>query len=410
MVQREIAMKIAVIGLGFVGLVTSTVLAQYNEIMGIDTDKNKVDKLNNNDVYIYEPGLKELFIKNRNRVNFYNNYENAKKADIAFVCVPTPTINNKIDTSYVEKAVKSLSNVNDKIIIVIKSTVVPGTASALSGKINNSILSNPEFLREGSAVNDTLHPDRIVIGGKNAEDINIISKIWEFTNASLIKTTNENAELIKYASNSFLAVKISFINEIANLCQKIPNADVNVIAKAMGMDHRIGNEFLMAGIGFGGSCFPKDTRAIVSFARENGVELNIINDAINVNNERIKTALVLIEKAIGNLKGKRILLLGLSFKNNTNDLRESKSIELANELIEHGSIVCAYDPIIKEYHGIKMVESINGYDYDCIVISSEWEEFKNNKIYNENKNIIDLRGIVDLHLYPKVRAIGIHYD
>jgi len=255
-----------------------------------------------------------------------------------------------------------------------------------------------------------MHPDRIIIGGKNSEYIETLSKIWEFTNAPILKTTNENAELIKYASNSFLAVKISFINEIANLCEKIPNTDVNIIAKGMGMDHRIGKDFLRAGIGFGGSCFPKDTRAIVSFSHEKGVDLKIIKAAIDINNNRINTALALIEKPIGNLKGKKILLLGLSFKNDTNDLRESKSIELANELINHNSIVYAYDPIIKEYPGINMVNSINSNDYDCIVISSEWEEFKNNALYKENKNIIDLRRIIDLDLYPNVKAIGVHYD
>ncbi len=403
-------MKIAVVGLGFVGLVTSTVLAQHNEIIGIDIDKNKIDKLNNNNLYVYEPGLRELFLENRNRMNFYNNYENAKKADMAFICVPTPTVNNKIDTSYVEEAVKLLSNVGNEIPIVIKSTVVPGTASLLSSKFSTCILSNPEFLREGSAVYDTIHPDRIVIGGKNPEKIKTLSEIWEFTGAPLLKTTNENAELIKYASNSFLAVKISFINEIANLCQEIPNTDVEAVANGMGMDHRIGKDFLRAGIGFGGSCFPKDTRAIVSFAREKGIDLNIINDAINVNDYRIKKALELIEKTTGNLNGKKILLLGLSFKNDTNDLRESKSIELANELINKGAIVYAYDPIITDYVGITMVKNINDCNYDCIIISSEWNEFKNNDIYKKNTNVIDLRRILDLNLYPRVRAIGVHYD
>ncbi len=403
-------MRIAIVGLGFVGLVTSTVLAQYNEIIGIDIDKNKIDKLNNNDLYIYEPGLQELFLENRDRMNFYNNYENAKNVDIAFICVPTPTVKNKIDTSYVDEAIKSLSNAGRMIPIVIKSTVVPGTASILSGKVSNCILSNPEFLREGSAIYDTIHPDRVVIGGKNNENIKILSKIWEFTGAPLLKTTNENAELIKYASNSFLAVKISFINEIADLCQKIPNTDVEAVAKGMGMDHRIGKDFLRAGIGFGGSCFPKDTKAIVTFAQEKGIDLNIINQAINVNNTRIKKALELIEKTVGNLNGKKILLLGLSFKNDTNDLRESKSIELANELIQQGAIVYAYDPIITDYAGITMVKNIDDYNYDSIIISSEWDEFKDNGVYNKNQNVIDLRRIVDLNLYPRVKAIGVHYD
>ena len=403
-------MKIAVIGLGFVGLVTSTVLSKHNEIIGIDIDKVKVDKLNNNELYIYEPGLKELFMENRKNLNFYNDYENAGNADVAFVCVPTPTVDNRIDVSYVEDAVISLARENGRMTIAIKSTVVPGTARSLSQKISRSVVSNPEFLREGSAVNDTVSPDRIVIGGDDQAALDKISKIWEFTGSSVLKTTNENAELIKYASNSFLAVKISFINEIANLCQKIPHTDVEVIARGMGMDHRIGKDFLGAGIGFGGSCFPKDTRAILSFAQDKGVPLSIIRDAIDVNNSRIKTAVELIEKTTGNLKGKRILLLGLSFKNDTNDLRESKSIELANELIRLGSVLYAYDPVIKEYPGISMVDNIDSGNYDCIVISSEWKEFKSSSLYGAGKNIVDLRRVVDIGMYPNVRAIGIHYD
>lgn len=403
-------MKIAVIGLGFVGLVTSVVLSKHNEIIGIDIDKVKVDKLNNNELYIYEPGLKELFMENRKNLNFYNDYENAGNADVAFVCVPTPTVDNRIDVSYVEDAVISLARENGRMTIAIKSTVVPGTARSLSQKISRSVVSNPEFLREGSAVNDTVSPDRIVIGGDDQAALDKISKIWEFTGSSVLKTTNENAELIKYASNSFLAVKISFINEIANLCQKIPHTDVEVIARGMGMDHRIGKDFLGAGIGFGGSCFPKDTRAILSFAQDKGVPLSIIRDAIDVNNSRIKTAVELIEKTTGNLKGKRILLLGLSFKNDTNDLRESKSIELANELIRLGSVLYAYDPVIKEYPGISMVDNIDSGNYDCIVISSEWKEFKSSSLYGAGKNIVDLRRVVDIGMYPNVRAIGIHYD
>ena len=403
-------MKIAVIGLGFVGLVTSTVLSKHNEIIGIDIDKVKVDKLNNNELYIYEPGLKELFMENRKNLTFYNDYENAGNADVAFVCVPTPTVDNRIDVSYVEDAVISLARENGRMTIAIKSTVVPGTARSLSQKISRSVVSNPEFLREGSAVNDTVSPDRIVIGGDDQAALDKISKIWEFTGSSVLKTTNENAELIKYASNSFLAVKISFINEIANLCQKIPHTDVEVIARGMGMDHRIGKDFLGAGIGFGGSCFPKDTRAILSFAQDKGVPLSIIRDAIDVNNSRIKTAVELIEKTTGNLKGKRILLLGLSFKNDTNDLRESKSIELANELIRLGSVLYAYDPVIKEYPGISMVDNIDSGNYDCIVISSEWKEFKSSSLYGAGKNIVDLRRVVDIGMYPNVRAIGIHYD
>lgn len=403
-------MKIAVVGLGFVGLVTSTILAQFNEIIGIDVDKEKISKLNNNELYIYEPGLKDLFTNNRNNLHFYSDYKNAKDAEIAFICVPTPTVNDKIDIEYVEKSVMSLAEINKSIIIVIKSTVVPGTARNLSQKLGIHIVSNPEFLREGSAIIDTTNPDRIIVGGDKYEVLRKISKIWSFTGAPTLETTNENAELIKYASNSFLAVKISFINEIADLCQEIPNTDVDVVARGMGMDHRIGVDFLRAGLGFGGSCFPKDTRAILTFSQNKGVPLSIVKDAIDVNNGRIKKSIKLIEKAIGSLEAKRILLLGLSFKNDTNDLRESKSVELANELIQRKAIVYAYDPLIKEYPGIRMVKELNSGSYDCVVISSEWKEFKNNDIYKRNKSVVDLRRIVDINSYTNVKAIGIYYD
>ena len=404
-------MKIAVIGRGFVGLVTSTILADHgNDIIGIDIDKNKIDRLYKNDLYIYEPGLNNLFIKNKDNIKFYDNYDSIKEADITIICVPTPTINGKIDITYVKNAVKSVNEINKTTIIAIKSTVVPGTASALSKLINKNIVSNPEFLREGSAIYDTINPDRIVVGGKNKYDIEKVSSIWEFTKAPVIKTTNENAELIKYAANSFLAVKISFINEISNLCEKIPDTDVNVIAKGIGLDHRIGKEFLKAGIGFGGSCFPKDTRAILAYAKEKSVDLSIISAAINVNNDRINKSIELIGKTIGNFKDKKILLLGLSFKNDTNDLRESKAVELANALTLKGSIVDAYDPIVKEYNGINVLKNLDDdKKYDCIIITSEWEDFKDNKIY-KNNNVIDLRRIVDLSFYPNIKAIGAGYD
>ncbi|WP_298277199.1 UDP-glucose/GDP-mannose dehydrogenase family protein [Ferroplasma sp.] len=404
-------MRIAIIGLGFVGLVTASVLAdQGNDILGIDTDSNKIKRIESNDLYIYEPGLKDLFLKNRDHMNFSNYYNGLERCDIAFICVPTPTEQGKINTSYVKESVMSLHNIKPEIVIVIKSTVVPGTAAMLSKITGNNIISNPEFLREGSALHDTINPDRIVIGGRNMNYFDLVSKIWKFTNAPIITTTNENAELIKYASNSFLAVKISFINEIANLCEKIPGTDVNTVAEAMGLDHRIGTDFLRAGLGYGGSCFPKDTRAIVSYAEEKNINLGIIKAAINTNETRIKSALELIEKIIGDLEGKKILLLGLSFKDNTNDLRESKAIELAETLINKRAIVSAYDPAVKEYKGIIMVDTIIDGDYDCVAITAEWDEFKDIPVYKHRNNIVDLRRVVDLRTHPNIKAIGVGYD
>ena len=225
-----------------------------------------------------------------------------------------------------------------------------------------------------------------------------------------MRVTNENAELIKYASNSFLATKISFINEIANLCERIPGTDVATVAQGIGLDHRIGKDFLRAGIGFGGSCFPKDTRALVSFAEEKGVELKIVKSTMKVNKERIKHAVEMIEEEVGNMSGKNICVLGLTFKDNTNDLRESKSLELINELRAKGAKILAYDPVVKELDGVKMVNTMDECEgTDCVVVASEWKEFEANPIYERAKNVVDLKKVVNLKVHPNVRAIGVYH-
>ncbi|MEM0136716.1 MAG: UDP-glucose/GDP-mannose dehydrogenase family protein [Thermoplasmatales archaeon] len=404
-------MKIAVIGLGFVGLVTATVLAtQGNSVICVDNDERKIDKLKDGDLYIYEPGLKELLDKNRRMMVFTSDYSHLKGSDVAFICVPTPNANRNINLSYVVDSVLSVNSVDRYVTIAVKSTVVPGTASQLSIMIGRDIISNPEFLREGNAIEDTIHPDRIVLGGRNAGDIEKVLRAWEFTRAPVLRTTNENAELIKYASNAFLATKISFVNEIANLCENIPGADVDVVARGMGMDHRIGKEFLRAGIGFGGSCFPKDTTALVSYAQEKGVDLKIVKSAIEVNEERIGHAVGMIEKELGDLRGKSICILGLAFKDNTNDLRESKSIELINELRARGANISAYDPVVKKLDGVETVKKVEDCgEADCVVIASEWNEFKTNPLYDRAKRVIDLRKIVNLDVHRNVRAIGVYH-
>ncbi len=403
-------MKIAVIGLGFVGLVTATVLAgKGNSVTCIDTDERKIEKLKNGDLYIYEPGLDDIFEKNRGRMIFTSDYSLLKGSEIAFICVPTPTVNGKINLSYVRDSVFSVNSADRKATVAIKSTVVPGTASWLSFQIRKDISSNPEFLREGNAIEDTLCPERIVIGGKNAEEMEKISKVWEFTGSPVLKTTNENAELIKYASNAFLATKISFINEIANLCEIIPGADVATVAQGMGMDHRIGKDFLRAGIGFGGSCFPKDTMALVAYAEEKGIDMRIVKSTIEVNKARVKHAIRMIEEEVGDLRGKSICILGLSFKDNTNDLRESKSLELINELKAKGAKIRAYDPVIKELDGVEIVKRLEECDgMDCVVVASEWKEFETSPLYERAKKVIDLKKVVNLRVHPNVRAIGVY--
>ena len=404
-------MNVAVIGMGFVGLVTATVLADKgNSVTCIDVDKKKIEKLGRGELYIYEPGLKELFQRNMSAMNFTSDYSSLDGSDVAFICVPTPTVDGKIDLSYVRDSVLSVNSADKDVVIAVKSTVVPGTAFALSSMIERSIVSNPEFLREGNAIEDTLHPDRIVVGGKSAVDIEKVCDLWEFTGAPIMRVTNENAELIKYASNAFLATKISFINEIANLCEKIPGADVATVGQGIGLDHRIGKDFLRAGIGFGGSCFPKDTRALVSFAEERGVELRIVKSTTEVNEERIRHALEMIEEEVGDLKGKNICVLGLTFKDNTNDLRESKSLELMNGLRAKGAKILAYDPVVKELDGVKMVSRIEECQgVDCVVVASEWKEFETNPIYEGAKKVIDLKKVVNLKVHPNVRAIGVYH-
>ena len=288
--------------------------------------------------------------------------------------------------------------------------MVPGTASSFSSLVGADVVSNPEFLREGYAINDTIHSERIIVGGKNSEYVDKVAKVWEFSGAPVLKTTNENAELIKYASNAFLAMKISFINEFANLCERIPGTDVDVVSQGMGLDHRIGTEFLRAGLGFGGSCLPKDTRALVSYAEEKGVDLMIVKNIIDVNNERIGHAVELIEDDIGDLKGKDICVLGLSFKENTNDIRESKALELIYALKSKGARVRAYDPVVRQLEGIEITGEIEECNVcDCIVIASEWKEFESATLYNHMAKVIDLRRVVDRKLNPKVRAIGAYH-
>ena len=403
-------MNVAVVGMGFVGLVTATVLADKgNSVTCVDVDENKIERLRRGDPYIYEPGLKELFQRNMTGMNFTSDYSSLDESDVAFICVPTPTVNGRIDVSYVRDSVLSVNSVDKDVIIAVKSTVVPGTASTLSSMIKRNVISNPEFLREGNAIEDTVHPDRVILGGKNDVDIKKVCDIWEFTGAPILRVTNENAELIKYASNSFLATKISFINEIANLCEKIPGTDVATVAQGIGLDHRIGKDFLRAGIGFGGSCFPKDTRALVSFAEEKGVELKIVKSTMEVNKERIKHAVEMIEEEIGNLGGKNICVLGLTFKDNTSDLRESKSLELINRLRAKGAKILAYDPVVKDLNGVKMVNRMEECEgTDCVVIASEWKEFETDPLYERAKKVVDLKKVVNLKVHPNVRAIGVY--
>ena len=388
-------MKIGIVGLGYVGLVTAIALANSgNEIIGIDIDESKVNSLKDHKLTIYEPGLKEAFESAYNKIMFSTDYSLLKGSEVVYVIVPTPTVEGKIVLDYAFDACDRIKAVDANAIIAIKSTVVPGTARKISEKLGMTVVSNPEFTKEGTAIEDTIHPDRIVIGSDNQKALDVIARIWSFTNAPILKTTNENAELIKYASNAFLATKISFINEIANLCEKIPGADVEIVAKGMGFDKRIAPYFLRAGIGYGGSCFPKDTKAITEFARGLGEQLKIIEATIEVNEDRVnrvyKMINVLLHGKIANIG-----ILGITFKDNTNDTRESQSLKLINKLKSEGFNVNVYDPIVKV--GIENVNRCNSIEEciassDMLIITTEWKEFKSIKT---SKPIIDAKRILD---------------
>ena len=417
-------MKIGVIGMGYVGIATATVLADqgYN-VIGVDIERHKIDLLSRGILPIYEPGLEEILGRTLNRtLRFTISYEELRDCDVVFIAVSTPSKpSGEIDLSSVFNAVERLMGVGYKGIIVIKSTVIPGTAKRVEKMTSSPVVSNPEFLREGSAIYDTLHPDRVVIGSRDKHAGDVVEEIWKFTRAPVIRTTPENAELIKYAANAFLAVKLSFINEIANLCEKIDGCDVEVIARGIGLDKRIAPYYLKAGIGYGGSCLPKDTKAITYFARQLGEPLTIVEAAMRVNEERISRVIKMAEELIGDLRGRKIAVLGLAFKENTDDVRESQAIKLVKALKERGAVVKAYDPKALE-NALKVIDFIPARsleeclkDCELAIIATGWDEFKE-KI-NEDllinlgvKALIDGRRILDPSKFKKVkfRAIGFY--
>lgn len=389
-------MKIGVVGLGYVGLVTASVLADHkNEIAGVDIDNRRIEKLKAGTVPLFEPHLSDYLSRNGDLMTFSDNYQILENCRAVFVCTPSPTMNGRIDTRYVEESCANIARVNDNCTIIIKSTVVPGTAKMIKRNTGMPIISNPEFTREGSAISDTEKPDRVVIGGENTE---IAEKIWQFTRSPVVKTTNENAELIKYASNAFLATKISFINEIANLCERIPGADVETVSKGMGYDRRIAPYFLKAGLGYGGSCFPKDTEALVTYARELGVSLLLVEATISVNAKRVRHAVEIIDLAMRKRSLLKVCVLGIAFKNNTDDLRESRALDLVRELSRLGYEIRIYDPAFSgNLINVEACESIEKCVEwaEAIVVAAEWNQFRLIEKMQLSKPVFDLRRILD---------------
>ncbi|MEY2371411.1 UDP-glucose dehydrogenase family protein [Lysinibacillus capsici] len=386
--------NVAVIGTGYVGLVTGVVLSEIGHtVTCIDIDERKVNKLKAGKSPIYEPGLDELMVKNieANRLTFTTNHVDAfLDAEIVFIAVGTPqSESGAADLTYIKQAAKdiALHIVNDTIVVV-KSTVPVGTNDLVQSIIEENIVadvkvevvSNPEFLREGHAIHDTFHGDRIVIGAETEKSGSIIEQLFKPLSLPIVRTNRKSAEMIKYAANAFLAVKISYINEIANLCEAV-GANVADVADGMGMDHRVGRAFLNAGLGYGGSCFPKDTEAIAYLAKENYAPLTIVEKAIQVNTKQRQ---LFLEKVLqhfnNNLVGRKIALLGLAFKPNTDDLREAPSLYLIEQLKKLGAEIKVYDPIVKEVTtiGVTSTDSIQQCveKAEAILLVTEWDEFK----------------------------------
>lgn len=424
-------MKITMIGSGYVGLVSGACFADFGvNVTCVDIDESKIKSLNAGEIPFHEPGLKELVNKNvkADRLLFTDNVSEAiKKSQVVFLCVGTPQGDDgSADLQYIYKAAEtfadSLKDSNDYKIVVTKSTVPVGTAKEIEKIILGKgisadlfdVVSNPEFLREGSSIEDFMRPNRVVIGTNSKKAVEVMKQLYSplyINETPFIITTPENSELIKYAANAFLATKISFINEIANLSDHI-GTDVNVIAKAIGLDKRIGSKFLHAGPGYGGSCFPKDTNALSYTAKESGYDFKIVNSVIEVNKNQRDLMIKKIKDAIGgdgNVKGKTISVLGLSFKPNTDDIRDSASIDIIKILSKEGAHIKTTDPEAMD----NARAELKGYDVefnddvyetiknaDAVVVATEWNQYRNLDLPKVKEMLkksvfVDLRNIYD---------------
>jgi UDPglucose 6-dehydrogenase len=428
-------MNICVVGVGYVGLVTGACFSEFGlRVTCVDNDVTKISMLNNRKIPIYEPGLSEMIHKNVNegRLSFTTDIkESVRNALVILIAVGTPTgQDGGADLRYVEEVARSIGQtMNGYKVVVTKSTVPVGTGKMIEGIIKEhqanpcafDVVSNPEFLREGAAIEDFMHPNRIVIGAESEQAIAILQDLYNplyLIETPFVITDIATAEMIKYASNAFLATKISFINEMANICERV-GADVHKVAKGMGLDGRISSKFLHPGPGFGGSCFPKDTRAISQIAKQHGYEFKIVDAVIKVNDERPKIMIERIISAVGgDLKGATVGILGLTFKPNTDDMRESPTIPIIKGLQEKGARIQAFDPAGMDH----AKEHLHDIDYkkdsyeaaegaDVLVLATEWNRFRNID-WDRMKQLLKHPIVVDLrNIYkPKrMRAQGFQY-
>ncbi|MFT3744720.1 MAG: UDP-glucose/GDP-mannose dehydrogenase family protein [Pyrinomonadaceae bacterium] len=416
-------MHIAVIGTGYVGLVSGACFAEFGiDVTCVDVDTVKVENLNNGIIPIYEPGLDKIVEKNvaAGRLHFTTDIKAAvEQALVVFLAVGTPPqADGSPDMSYYRQAAKDIAEaINGYKVLVTKSTVPVGTGEWLRNFVKENltietdfgVASNPEFLREGAAIEDFMRPDRVVVGSNEERAIDVMKELYRplyLIETPVVITSLEAAELIKYAANAFLATKITFINEIANLCDAI-GCDVHDVAKGMGMDNRIGRKFLHPGPGYGGSCFPKDTRALTTVADKFGVETRIV-DAVVEANERQRDAMIpKIEKLVGDLNGKKIGVLGLSFKPETDDMRESPATDIIKSMIARGAAVRAFDPVAmtEAKHYLPEIEyAVDEYDAikeaDALIIVTEWNQFR----------ALDMEKVKSLLTSPKVADLRNIYE
>ena len=428
-------MKLAIIGTGYVGLITGSCFAEFGyETVCIDKDEKRVNELNNSKCPFYEPGVESLLDKHLNKTKLLSFScslsQSVKDADIIFITVGTPSkrLEGEADLTYVWDVAEEISlNINKYCIIVIKSTVPVGTTKEVKNIISKKItdkhfdvVSNPEFLREGAAINDFMRPDRVVIGCENKKSEDIMKELYRplyLIETPIISTTIESSEIIKYASNSFLATKISFINQVADFCEKV-GADVQDVARGMGIDKRIGSKFLHAGPGYGGSCFPKDVKAFINTAEKNSINLSILSAVDKYNDERVNSIAANIISKPNLIKGDKVTLLGLSFKPNTDDIRDSTSLKIAKLLKKEGIVVKSYDPQAMENAKLEISELVfckDAYeaceDTKAIIIGTEWNEFRalnflKIKKNRENLYIFDLRNIYNP---SEFRDLGFKY-
>ena len=414
-------MKLCMIGTGYVGLVSGVCFSDLgNEVICVDKDINKIKNLKDGKILIYEPGLDELVKKNikNKRLSFSNDLKKSvRKSDIIFICVGTPTKRggSSADLSQVFGVAKELSkNINKYKIIITKSTVPVTTGDEIekiliksNSRIKFSVVSNPEFLREGEAIRDFIYPDRVVVGSNDKKSTRILKNLYTpliAKGAKYINTSRRAAELIKYASNAFLATKITFINELANLCEKT-NINVDDISIGMGLDQRIGSRFLRAGPAYGGSCFPKDTKAITSTADKFSTNLSVIKSVIKSNENRSQLMLKRVYQILNNkVKNKKISFLGVTFKANTDDMRDSSSLIMIPALSKKGALIRYFDPTgykkeFKSYKNVSFARSISRCleKTDLVIIHTEWNDFKSldflKLIKNKKIKIYDMRNL-----------------